>query len=57
LEKQRFHLDRSLNQLTTSESVFGPYKCPESYYLEKGRYVPNDITPLLWTQGNLMMAL
>lgn len=57
LEKQRFHLDRSLSQLTTSESVFGPYKCPESYYLEKGRYVPNDITPLLWTQGNLMMAL
>jgi len=56
-EKQRFHLDRSLGQLTTSESVFGPYKCPESYYLEKGRYVPNDITPLLWTQGNLMMAL
>lgn len=56
-EKQRFHLDRSLNQLTTSDSVFGPYRCPESYYLEKGKYVPNDITPLLWTQGNLMMAL
>ncbi|MCA9021237.1 MAG: phosphorylase kinase [Planctomycetaceae bacterium] len=56
-DKQRFHLDRSLSQLTTSESVFGPYKCPESYYLEKGKYVPNDITPLLWTQGNLMMAL
>lgn len=56
-EKQRFHLDRSLNQLTTSECPFGPYRCPESYYLEKGKYVPNDITPLLWTQGNLMMAL
>ncbi len=57
LEKQRFHLDRSLNQLTTSECPFGPYRCPESYFLEKGKYVPNDITPLLWTQGNLMMAL
>ena len=56
-EKQRFHLDRALNQLTTRESTFGPYRCPESYYLEKGKYVPNDITPLLWTQGNLMMAL
>ena len=57
LEKQRFHLDRSLNQLTTSESVFGPYKCPESYYLEKGRYVPTAITPLFWTSYNLMIAL
>ncbi len=57
VEKQRFHLDRSLNQLTTRECPFGPYRCPESYYLEKGTFVPNDITPLLWTQGNLMMAL
>lgn len=56
-EKQRFHLDRALDQLTTHESSFGAYRCPESYYLEKGKYVPNDITPLLWTQGNLMMAL
>lgn len=56
-EKQRFHLDRSLDQLTTHESSFGAYRCPESYFLEKGKYVPNDITPLLWTQGNLMMAL
>lgn len=56
-EKQRFHLERSLNQLTTEECRFGPYLCPESYFLEKGKYIPNDITPLLWTQGNLMMAL
>jgi len=56
-EKQRFHLDRSLSQLTTDDSVFGAYRCPESYFLEKGQYVPNDITPLLWTQANLMMAL
>lgn len=56
-QKQRMHLDRSLNQLTTHESTFGAYRCPESYYLEKGKYVPNDITPLLWTQANLMMAL
>lgn len=56
-QKQRIHLDRSLDQLTTQESTFGAYRCPESYYLEKGKYVPNDITPLLWTQANLMMAL
>lgn len=56
-QKQRMHLDRSLSQLTTHESTFGAYRCPESYYLEKGEYVPNDITPLLWTQANLMMAL
>ncbi len=56
-ERQRFHLDRSLNQITTHDSIFGAYRCPESYYLEKGQYVPNDITPLLWTQANLMMAL
>lgn len=56
-EKQRFHLDRSLNQITTHDSSFGAYRCPESYYLENGKYVPNDITPLLWTQANLMMAL
>tara|TARA_R110002095_G_scaffold137217_3_gene118944 strand:- start:3516 stop:4811 length:1296 start_codon:yes stop_codon:yes gene_type:complete len=56
-ENQRLHLDRALNQLTSHASAFGAYLCPESYYLEKGQYVPNDITPLLWTQGNLMMAL
>lgn len=56
-ENQRFHLDRSLNQITTHETRFGAYRCPESYFLEKGQYIPNDITPLLWTQANLMMAL
>jgi len=24
--------------------------------LEKGHYVPNDTTPLLWTQANLWIA-
>jgi hypothetical protein len=32
-------------------------RCPESYYLENGRFVPVDQTPLLWTQGNLLTAL
>ena len=34
----------------------GPFKCPELYYLENGNYVPNDATPLLWTQANLWIA-
>lgn len=57
LEEQRAHLRRSLSQLTPPDSPFGPYRCPESYFLERGRYVPNDITPLLWTQANLRLAL
>ncbi len=55
--QQLFHLQRSLSQLTTSESRFGAYRCPESYFCEAGTYVPNDITPLLWTQANLRLAL
>ncbi len=54
---QLFHLQRSLSQLTTSESRFGAYRCPESYFCEAGKWVPNDITPLLWTQANLRLAL
>lgn len=51
------HLTRSLNQLTREDSRFGAYRCPESYFQEEGRYVPNDICPLLWTQANLKLAL
>lgn len=55
--RQVHHLQRSLNQLTRPGSPFGAYRCPESYFCEKGRYVPNDICPLLWTQANLKLAL
>ena len=54
---QLWHLRRSLSQLTTAESRFGAYRCPESYFCENGKWVPNDITPLLWTQANLRLAL
>jgi len=57
LRKQIHHLRRSLSQLTGPGSGFPEYRCPELYYLEDGRYVPNDVTPLLWTQANLMVAL
>jgi len=57
LEQQTHYLNRSLGQLTGKDAGFNELFCPESYYLEKGRYVPNDATPLLWTQANLSVAL
>ena len=55
--QQVLHLNRSLGQLTSADSRFGAHRCPESYFRERGRYVPNDICPLLWTQANLKLAL
>ncbi len=57
LARQRQFLDRGLRQLTTAESRFGAWKLPESYFCERGKWVPNDITPLLWSQANLRLAL
>jgi len=57
LREQRAYLRRSLSQITSPTSRFGPYRCPESYYMEDGQFVPNDLTPLLWTQANLALAL
>jgi len=48
---------RSLCQMTRQGDRFVPYRCPESWFCEKGAWIPNDITPLLWTQGNLLQAL
>lgn len=57
LDRQTQHLNRSLGQLTDDSHPFPPFRCPESYYLCEGRYVPNDITPLQWTQALLRLAL
>ena len=57
LERQTFYLNRSLGQLTPTDSHLGGFKCPELYYLKQDKYVPNDATPLLWTQANLQIAL
>ena len=57
LRLQTEYVNRSLRQLTGEDSTFPPLRCPESYYLENDRWVPNDITPLLWTQANLRLAL
>lgn len=57
LERQIEHVHRSLGQLTGPYTSFGGFLCPESYYSENGVYGPNDVTPLLWTQANLRLAL
>ncbi|MFN5974937.1 MAG: glycoside hydrolase family 15 protein [Planctomyces sp.] len=57
LEQQLWHADRSLQQLTPAGGRFPQYRCPESWFCERGEWIPNDITPLLWTQGNLLQAL
>ncbi|MGA7595445.1 MAG: glycoside hydrolase family 15 protein [Gallionella sp.] len=56
LQFQTHYFNRSLGQITEETSRFGGFRCPELYYLEEGRYVPNDTVPLLWTQANLWMA-
>ncbi|HET6406417.1 MAG TPA: hypothetical protein VFG14_00940, partial [Chthoniobacteraceae bacterium] len=55
--RQFEHLQRSLKQLTTAGHPAGAYRCPESYFRHRGEWIPNDITPLLWTQANLRWAL
>ncbi|MDJ0615458.1 MAG: glycoside hydrolase family 15 protein [Calothrix sp. MO_192.B10] len=57
LEQQTHYLNRALGQLTGKDSPFEEFKCPELYYLQNGKYIPNDATPLLWTQANLRIAL
>jgi len=57
LEKQTFYFNRSIGQLTSDDFKIGGFKCPELYYLKDTDYVPNDATPLLWTQANLRIAL
>lgn len=56
-ERQLFYFQRSLSQLTDADSGFPPYLCPELYFRKGDKYVPNDVTPLLWTQANVMLAL
>jgi hypothetical protein len=59
-ELQTKYLNRALGQVTGDDCRFGPWLCPESYYIEdsrNGKYVVNDVCPLLWTQANLINAL
>ena len=56
LLQQIHYFNRSLGQITGSDCWLGEFLCPESYYLENGRYVASDPTPLYWAQANLMCA-
>ena len=47
LDRQVFYLNRSLGQITGPDCRQGELRCPEAYYLEHGRYVPNVNTRAL----------
>jgi phosphorylase kinase alpha/beta subunit len=51
LEAQLLHFNRAVAQLTVD------YECPELYFLKNGTWVPNEHTPLAWTQANLALAV
>lgn len=55
-DRQVRHFHRALGQLTGPESGFAPLRCPELYYRFKDQWLTNDVTPLLWTQANLLLA-
>ncbi|CAE7271649.1 ALG9 [Symbiodinium pilosum] len=57
LRLQQLFLARSLAAITGDSCPYGPWHCAEAYYLEKDTWVPNDDTPLVWTQVDLKMAL
>ena len=57
LASQVEYLNRSLGQITGNQSRFVAFLCPELYHVENGKIEPSDATPLLWTQGNIGMAL
>lgn len=57
LERQTFHLNRSLGHLTAATSAIPALRCPELYHLQDGRHETSDATPLLWTQALLLRAL
>ncbi|KAJ3269958.1 hypothetical protein HDV01_000764 [Terramyces sp. JEL0728] len=56
-QKQVHFFNRAVGQVTGEDCHYGPWHCPESYYIENGKYVVNDVCPLLWTQANLLNAL
>ena len=57
LRLQTCYFNRALGQVTGPSDSYPAGRTPEAYYLEHGHYVPNDQTPLLWTQANLWLAL
>ncbi|ASC71956.1 hypothetical protein XM38_029100 [Halomicronema hongdechloris C2206] len=55
-QRQLYHFNRALGQITADTCEQGSYKCPELYYLQDGHYVSSDATPLLWTQAYVALA-
>jgi hypothetical protein len=56
LRRQIHFFNRSLGQITEGSRPQDNLKCPEAYYVQHGKHVPNDNVPLLWTQANLLTA-
>ena len=50
LQRQLEHLNRSIGQLDEG-------RCPEMYFLKRGKWTANEHTPLAWTQANLATAV
>jgi len=57
LKMQQLFLSRALAAITGDDCEFGSWMCCEAYYLQGDKWVPNDNTPLVWTQADLAMAL
>jgi GH15 family glucan-1,4-alpha-glucosidase len=51
LQRQLEHLNRAIGQLDEKG------RCPEMYFLKRGKWTPNEHTPLAWTQANLAVAV
>ncbi len=51
LQFQLEHANRAIAQLDAQG------RCPELYFLQRGKYVANEHTPLAWTQANLSIAM
>ena len=50
LHRQLEHLNRAIGQLDDG-------RCPEMYFLKRGKWTANEHTPLAWTQANLAVAV
>mmetsp|Transcript_68824 Transcript_68824/g.165208 ORF Transcript_68824/g.165208 Transcript_68824/m.165208 type:complete len:468 (+) Transcript_68824:69-1472(+) len=56
LKCQQLFLARCLSAITGNDCEFGPWHACEAYYICKDKWVPNDDTPLVWTQAMLLLA-
>lgn len=54
-QRQITYFKRAISQIT-DDRFEQPYRCPEAWFYENGKYVPNDQVPLTWAQANLLVA-